>query len=455
MKISRITRRYNKLNSLAFLILFLLAIGLAAWLTHRYSFQQDWTESQRNSLAPVTRNLVRKISQPIHFIAFVSSNSALHKRIQQQISKYQRVNHAVTLKFFDPDLSPKKAQQYGITHAGQLVIKIGKDTRKVNNLGQQNIVNALMQLDRTGNRWIVFLKGQKERSPLNNNHHGLGRLAKTLEQTGLRIQPINLLETPQIPENTAVLVIAGPTKNFTNGESNAIMEYVKSGGNLLWMHNPGSLHGLTPLAKKLNLRFIPGTVVDANPELRAMIGIHNPAVVPILNYGNSRITSHLKIQTLMPFSAAIAQPAGGGSWQAEPLLRTLPKSWSETGPLKGHVKYNAASGDTLGPLILGEAFSRKLTGNHLQRIAVFGSSAFASNAFIGMGANLNLMTATINWLSHNDNLIHIDLPSAPDTKLALSRADGYAIGAFFLILLPLSLLLAGILIWYRRRRTTS
>ncbi|WP_455380851.1 Gldg family protein [Acidihalobacter prosperus] len=249
--------------------------------------------------------------------------------------------------------------------------------------------------------------------------------------------------------------MAGPTKNFTRGESRVITKYVKNGGSLLWMHDPGSLHGLKPLAKSLHLSFIPGTVVDANPELRTMIGIHNPAVVPILNYGNSKITSHLKIQTLMPFSAAIEQPAGGGAWLAKPLLRTLPKSWSETGPLKGHVQYNAASGDTLGPLVLGESFSRKLSGNHQQRIAVFGSSDFASNAFIGLGANLNLMTATFNWLSHNDNLIHIDLPSAPDTKLALSRAGGYTIGAFFLILLPLSLLLSGTLIWYRRRRTTS
>lgn len=452
MQISRTTRWHLRINSLIFISLFLIAVGLLAWLSHRYRFDQDWTYTHRNSLAPVTRQLVAGIRKPIHFIAFVSDDASLHERIRRQLAQYRHAGHDVSLSFVNPDLSPKQAQQFGVSHTGQMVIEIGDHSRVVDNLGQQTIANALMQLARTGNRWVVFLEGQKERSPLDGSSHGLSRLADSLAQTGLHIQPLNLLRTPNIPENTAVLVIAGPEADFTPGETAAITHYIDHGGDLLWLHDPGPLHGLAPLAQALDLHFLPGTVVDANPELRAMIGIQNPAVVPVLDYGQSPITNHLQVQTLMPFTAAIAQPTGGKTWQASALLRSLPKSWSETGPLKGDVKYDAARGDTLGPLVLGEALSRNLADGHQQRIVVFGTSAFASNAFIGLGANLNLATATLNWLSHDDNLVQIHLPSAPDTRLVLSRGEGYAIAAGFLILLPIGLLLAGTLIWMRRRR---
>lgn len=453
MQITRTARWQLRLNSLVFVGLFLVAIGLLAWLSHRYDFAQDWTYNHRNSLAPVTRKLIAGIHKPIRFIAFVSDDSALHERIRRQLAPYRQAGHEVSLSFVNPDLAPKRAQKFGISHSGQMAIEVGDRHRVVDNLSQQGIANALMQLSRTGNRWAVFLEGQKERSPLDTTSSGLSRLAARLEQTGLHVQPINLLRTPQIPENTAVLVIAGPQTDFTPGEAEAVVRYVEHGGDLLWLHDPGSLHGLAPLAKTLDLSFVPGTVVDANPELRAMIGIQNPAVVPVLDYGPSPITENLQIQTLMPFTSAIVQPAGGKTWQGTPLLDSLPKSWSETGPLKGDVKYDAARGDTLGPLVLGETLSRKRGDGHEQRIAVFGTSAFASNAFIGLGANLDLATGTVNWLSHDDSLVQIHLPAAPDIRLTLSRTEAYAIAAGFLIVLPIGLLLLGTLVWMRRRRS--
>lgn len=449
MHVSRSTRWHLRLNSLITLALFLCAIGLTAWLSYHYRVVQDWTYSQRNSLAPETRKLLHSLKHPVHMIAFVAPNTALHERVRQQIALYQTVDPNISLSFSNPDLAPEVASRYGVSHAGQLVIEIDGHSRVVDDLRQQTLLNALVHLTRGSNCWVVFLEGQKERSPFDGSSAGLSRFAEALARDGFHLQALNLLRTPQIPENTKVLVIAEPQKDLTSGEVQAIMRYVDGGGSLLWMHAPGPLHGLGPLASMLGVDFVPGTVVDANASLRAMIGINNPAVVPVLDYGPSPITKDLQIQTLIPFSAAIKQPAGNKDWKGVPLLRTLPKSWSETAPLKGEIHFDRASGDTPGPLILGEALDRS---HGKQRAAVIGSGAFVSNAFVGLGANLQLALGTVNWLSQNDTLIQVHLPSAPDTRLLLSRPEGYALAAFFLIALPLGLFVAGALIWIRRRR---
>lgn len=451
MHVSRSTHWLLRLNSLIFLVLFLCAVGLAAWLSHQYRFVQDWTFAQRNSLAPATVKLLRATRQPIHLIAFVADDAALHQRIRQQIALYQAVDPRITLRFSNPDLDPEQARRYGVAHTGQLVVEFGGRTRVVSDLRQETLLNALVHLTRGGDRWIVFLEGHKERSPFDRSSAGLSRFAAALQRDGFHLQALNLLRTPQIPENTAVLVIAAPQTELTPGEAKAVNDYVAGGGSLLWLHAPGPLHGLAKLADRLGIRFVPGTVVDANPSLRTMIGISNPAVVPVLDYGASPITSGLQIQTLMPFSSAIEQPAGGKAWSAVPLLRSLPKSWSETAPLQGEIHFDRSRGDTPGPLILGEALQRRHDGKQ-QRVAVIGSGAFASNAFIGQGANLDLALGAINWLSHDDDLIRVHLPSAPDTRLLLGRTEGYAIAALFLVALPAALFIAGTLIWLRRRR---
>lgn len=451
MHVSRKTHWHLRLNSLIFLTLFLCAVGLAAWLSHQYRFVQDWTYAQRNSLAPATAKLLRHTKQPIHMIAFVADDAALHQRIRQQIAIYQAVDPHITLRFSNPDLYPEQAKRYGVTHAGQLAITLDGRTRVVNDLRQETLLNAFLHLTRSGKRWVVFLEGHEERSPFDDSSAGLSRFAAALQHDGFHLLGLNLLRTPQIPDNTAVLVIAQPQRALTPGEAKAVTDFVNRGGSLLWLHAPGPLHGLAGLAKLLGVGFVPGTVVDANPNLRAMIGISNPAVVPVLDYGSSPITADLQIQTLMPFSAAIAQPAGGKDWKAVPLLRTLPKSWSETAALRGEVHFDKARGDTPGPLILGETLTRKKNGKQ-QRVAVIGSGAFLSNAFIGQGANLNFALGALNWLSHDDNLVQVHLPSAPDTRLLLTRTEGYAIAALFLVLLPAGLFVAGTLIWMRRRR---
>ena len=58
----------------------------------------------------------------------------------------------------------------------------------------------------------------------------------------------------------------------------------------------------------------------------------------------------------------------------------------------------------------------------------------------------------INWLCHDDNLINIPAHTAEDTQLRMSFTVLGALGIFFLLVLPLSLLFAGISTWWRRSK---
>ena len=59
-----------------------------------------------------------------------------------------------------------------------------------------------------------------------------------------------------------MLVIAGPQVDVTEAEVKKIVHYVATGGNLLWLIDQESLHGLQPLAEYLGLVLTPGIAID-------------------------------------------------------------------------------------------------------------------------------------------------------------------------------------------------
>ena len=72
--------------------------------------------------------------------------------------------------------------------------------------------------------------------------------------------------------------------------------------------------------------------------------------------------------------------------------------------------------------------------------------------YLGNGGNLNLGLSLIRWLSRDDSLIDIPARPAGDAQLNLSPVSGMLIALTFLVLLPLSLALASLSVWWRRRK---
>lgn len=461
MKVTQQSRRRIRLQNALFVVLFLGIIGLLAWLTHHYSIEADWTAGNRNTLSEDSRQLLRNIDEPIRFVAFVPDDQGLHQRLRERVRQYQRIKDDVSLEIVNPDLEPQRAQIEGVTRSGQIVIHLGPRSERIDDMGEQTIAHTLQRLARIGERYVAFLEGHGERSPHETTNTGLSQFAEVLQRAGFNLQPLNLVRTPQIPDNIRFLVIASPQTDLHAGEVDIIKDFVAGGGNLLWLQDPGSDKGLAPLAEALGIRLMPGVIVDANTDVLAMLGIEHPAVVPVIDYRVHPVTRDFGPEdlTVFPFSRGI-EITGREGWNAQPILVSLSRTWAETGSLDGDIRFEPDKGDVLGPITLGVALTHPRRNPEAaenapetqQRVVVIGDSDFLANSFVGAGANLDLGNNLFNWLAGDDQLININPKSAPDTRLDLSDNAAIVIGTGFLVILPLGLLAAGIFIWLRRRK---
>ncbi|MHB8472915.1 MAG: GldG family protein [Gammaproteobacteria bacterium] len=460
MQVTSRSRLQIRLQNIAFVALFLTAIGLLAWLSTRYTYQADWSAGARNTLSEPSRKLLSVLNGPIDITAFATDNTLLRKRITDLVGRYQRYKSDIKLSFVDPNSDPERTRAQGISLDGELLITYRGRSEKLQEHTEQAFSNALQRVSRQAQRWIVFLEGHGERNPHGKANHDLGNFVQELERKGLTIQTVNLAANPLIPQNTSVLVLAGPQVDLLPGEIKLIDDYIEKGGTLLWLADPGNQHGLASIGEHLGVHFLPGVIVDANTQL---FGINNPAFALVPDYPNNPITRDLHTLTLFPQAAAIDFKAPPG-WQGAEFLTTLPRSWNETGPLTGTLTRDANRDEHAGPLTLGVSLTREVTPRAApkspvphtdsiqQRIAVIGDGDFLSNAYLGNGGNLDLGLSLFNWLAHDDSLVAIPAKTAPDTHLNLSSVSTGIIGLGFLIFLPLLLLTSGVMIWLRRRK---
>ena len=150
------------------------------------------------------------------------------------------------------------------------------------------------------------------------------------------------------------------------------------------------------------------------------------------------------------------------------LASTSPNSWAETDRKAiDNGRATLEADDRRGPISLAvvaelEPQSRKtdaenpdkddpqeITGKG--RIVVFGDVDFASNKYIRFSGNGDFVFNTINYLAARKELITITKKHKPIEALMLDRTQGMVAFWIPVVVIPLSVLILGFMVWFRRR----
>jgi hypothetical protein len=161
--------------------------------------------------------------------------------------------------------------------------------------------------------------------------------------------------------------------------------------------------------------------------------------------------------TYLPGAAAViphAQLPDGVA--ASPLLWTTAEAGCAKEVAVGQDPVVGACAERNGPYAVG-ALIRTVSETDPQetsgtRIAVVGDSDFASNRHFHNSANADLFLTAVNWLAEGKEVISIDRKVLDVRRLVLSPERVRFLQISSAGLLPLLPLLAGGLVWWRRRK---
>jgi ABC-type uncharacterized transport system involved in gliding motility auxiliary subunit len=358
MQMTKRTYLQARFQNTLFMVLLLTVIGLIAWLSTHYEIKADWTINNRHSLSEASRKILVELKEPIKVTAYITDKNGLRLPIQELVERYQRQADNISLHFVDPFYAPDEVRQQNIQEKGEILIQYKERTEQLRFLSEQELTSALQRLLRPA-RLAVFLTGHSERSPTHFADHDLSQLAVALKNSGINVQTLNFGETPAIPDETNVLVIASARQKLLPAEVTKIADYIDKGGNLLWLMDPIiPLQSLEVIAEKFGLTIQPGIIVDPISQL---LGVKSSAVVSITRtgYGEHPVTSGFEeALTLFPHaSGLIVEPPEDDAWEETPLLTTNQEAWSETDVKEGAIEFDEET-DIDGPLDIAFALER-------------------------------------------------------------------------------------------------
>ena len=331
--VQKITKRKVKygLNSAVITVVVIALVVIVYLVLVEHNKKFDLTESGRFSLSKQTEKLLERLTGPVRVHAFYSRNqetSAVRELLDQYRYNYRDFEYEI----IDPDLNPGKVQEMGVESYGEVIIKYGGKTEKLMSQNEEGITNALIKLSQTETKKVYFVSGHGERSIEDYANTGYDRIRASIQEENFEVEEVLLLREETVPDDCAVLVTAGPTKDYDPYEVSLIERYVLDGGRYIVLLDPteggAQLAGLTAFIERYGI--VAGDDVIIDPLSRVLSGDY---FMPVVNdYTYNPITRDFGFTTFLRLARSIDTRDMDTNDNVFPrvVATTGESSWAET-----------------------------------------------------------------------------------------------------------------------------
>jgi ABC-type uncharacterized transport system involved in gliding motility auxiliary subunit len=454
------------------LLVLVIAAGLN-YVGHRHPKRFDTTRSGRYTLAPQTIQVLNKLDADINIKLFFPGGD--YDPLRELLVEYRTISRRINYEFIDPDKRPDVAKQYDATvygtfenpftgsrlKFGTLVLSYGNRKEKIEKrseeVQEEDLTNAIIKVRRKEAKKVYFIQGHGEKDPSDTDRTGYSEAKKALEIQGYEVGTANLASEGKIPADAKVLVEAGPTAEPFPQEIQFISDFLNKGlGGLLLLIDPSPAASFDSFLKSWGVQADKDLVLDVSGVGRLMGA--RESIPLVSSYENHKITDRFTTMTFFPLTRSI-QPNKSipNGITVETLFKSNPRSWGETNLNSSEATYDPKT-DLEGPLSLAVAAVKEIKPSSdkepgvKSRIVVVGTSNFPVNAYFPAQGNGNLFLNMISWLAQDEDLISIRPKPAEDRRIVLSQGQASMLRLFTVFILPGIALVAGIVVYVRRRR---
>ncbi len=447
------SRRSSKLGTnTAILTLAVLAILVFVnFVGFRHHKRFDLTTEKLYTLSDQTRKIVAGLPNEVTIVHFSKAPDAATDDL---LNEYANLGPHVKYQAVDPEQKPEVAKQYGVTRQGELIAASGGHIERIESgmrgqVTEEDVTTALIKLSRAKSKTVCFVTGHGEKSLSDTAGTGYSGAEAGLKKENYSDKSINLISENGVPADCDVVVIAGPTQAFLPQEAELMSKYLDGGGKALIEVDPETDPKLGEIFQAWNINVGDNVVIDAS-GMGQLIGA-GPGIPLVTDYGASPITKGFSgSMTYFPLARTVSiADKSKTDPEAVELLKTSARSFTTPNLKEKKIKYDPKT-DTLGPLSLGVAASRK-AGEKSERLVVIGNSNFASNRAINDYRNGDLFFNTISWLAQDENLISIRPKSPANRRVTMTAAQESAMKWLDLVFFPGIVILSGVYIWWKRR----
>jgi ABC-type uncharacterized transport system involved in gliding motility auxiliary subunit len=454
-------------NATFYSLVVLLIVGAVNFLAAQHHKRFDLTKEGAHSLSPQTVKILKSLPKDVELVAFYTELNEQKRKFEDLTDEYKYQTSRLKVRVVDPLKSPGEARRYNITQDGTIVVLAEAGEARVTNLSEEELTNALIKSSHKDKKQICFTTGHGEDSTVDGKQGGYTAVADRLRKENYDLKDVLLLQAAGVPAECSALVVAGPTTSLLPAEIDSISKYLDGGGRLFVLkRDPSKETGLDGLLEKYGLKVNKDLVVDRLS--RAIVG---DETVPIAaSYEDHPVTKELRdsrVVCIFPVASSVEKvKATESGITSQVIAKTGAEAWGETGD---RIAFDPAQ-DHPGPVGLVGVASGKIQGQPAadpnakpadpnappsaekeRRVVLVGDSDFATNTYLHLSANADLFLNSVAWLTEESDLISIRSKEHQPQPVTLTAARQNLL-SLMTYLSPLAVVVAGLMIWQRRKK---
>ena len=440
----------------------------------------DFSQEKLYTLTDESKEKVKNIDKDVHiyFVGYSDDDSNLDLAKQ-----YKKVNEKIVAEAVDSNSRPDLAEKYKIESGAQgIIIECGEKSKVLSandlvtydmttyetiSIAEEKLTTAITSVTTDEIPKVYFLEGYSGFS-LNNNMYYLDMfLANEINE----IATLNILSTGKVPDDCDTLVITTPNKDFDDITTNAILDYINSGRNILWLNSAVTLQKDMPNVNKILATygvdpFEVGTIKETNAK--NMVSNSPDLIIPELQYAD--ITKDLTTTTGIILVNATKININKDKLEELKVVATDLALSSENSYFRTNFDNKSDSpteDEQKGSFVVGAELEKTLkeaneeTGEDsiTSKLVIYGENYFISDyslsqnsqyAAIQLGYNKNIILNSIAYLVDRPEDITARKSTGTVTYTATEQQD--MIIKIIIFTVPVIIIISGIVVWQVRRR---
>ena len=463
----------------ALLILIFIAINM--WTQSLNLNPIDLSQDKLYTLTDESQEKVKNIQKDvnIYFVEYEEGDSNFDLAKQ-----YTNANEKIKVEIVNASSRPDLASKYGLETGNQgIIVECGDkykvltssdlvtydtSTYETISIAEQKLTSAIKSVTSDVIPKVYFLEGYTDYKL----SYGLSILSMYLEDEVTEAKTLNLFSEEIVPDDCDTLVITTPSKDFDDITTNAIVDYINSGKNILWLNAamgkeqdlPNvnkilAMYGVKPFAVGVIRETDTSKMVSGSPDL----------IMPEVQY--SKVTSKLYNGEGVIFinatkiNVADEDTLTNLKVTKTDLLKTSEKSYFRSN--FNNNNNNATEGEEVASFTVGAQMEKTITEANEEtgekaktsKLIIFGENYFASDAQLVSNSqavavqyrqNKDLVLNSIAYLVDREEDITARKSTGSETYTATEEQNRIILSVIFGV--PVLIILTGVIVWTKRRR---
>lgn len=427
----------------------------------------DITTSKMYTLTEDTKKFLDTINEEVK-IYVMSGEKDKDTTLAQTLDRYEDYCKYIKVEYINPAVNPNFATKYtssGITYGSLIVVSDKRSTvidassiyessydyqtytsTTTGYDGEGQVTSALDYVLSDDVVKVYFTAGHGEMSMESN-------ITDALSKANIETGTLSLLQEEAVPEDGSCLIIAAPSTDFSTDDIKKLKDYLEKGGNIIviYGYTDEDMTNLDQLLSYMGMSVTKGLVVETDK----MYYYQNPYLL-LPDMEQDAFTEGLVNDYFVyaPFSQGIkiSNPEADGMTY-EAFLNTSQNAFAKIGYSDAQT-IEKTENDEDGPFSIGVCAEKKVGDTTATMVLYSCQQIFANNVNQAVsGANQKLFMNTVNhFIEERESNISIPVKSYEVSSLMIKNSNAILLGLITTVVLPLLSMIAGFVIWFRRRK---